>query len=149
MVLSLNERTALSTKRKRVGRGGSRGGTSGRGMKGQKCRSGGGKSPLFEGGQMPFIRRLPKRGFNNSRFSDETVIFNLGQLEQFFEADQEITRQTLIERGLLGSHSAARVKILGSGELKKRLKVHADAFSASAAEAIVKLGGEARVIKEM
>lgn len=149
MVLSLNGRVGLSKKRKRVGRGGSRGGTSGRGMKGQKCRSGGAKSPMFEGGQMPFVRRIPKRGFSNERFSCETIIFNLGQLEQFFEANQEITRDLFVSRGLLGSKSSARIKILGNGELKKRLTVHADAFSAAAAEAIVKQGGEARVIKEM
>lgn len=149
MVLSLSERVSLTKKRKRVGRGGSRGGTAGRGMKGQKCRSGGGKGPLFEGGQMPFARRMPKRGFNNTRFQRETVIFSLTQLEQFFEGDQEITRQSFVDRGLLGSQSNARVKILGGGELKKRLKVHADAFSVSAAEAIVRQGGEANVIKEM
>lgn len=149
MLLSLNERVGLAKKRKRVGRGGCRGGTAGRGMKGQKSRSGGAKSPMFEGGQMPFVRRIPKRGFSNERFRDETIVFNLGQLEQFFDADQEVTRQVFVERGLIGSRSTARVKILGSGELKKRLKVHADAFSASAAEAIVKQGGEAHVIKEM
>lgn len=149
MVLSLNERVALARARKRVGRGGSRGGTSGRGEKGQKCRSGGGKGPLFEGGQMPFVRRLPKRGFSNSRFRNEYVVLNLGQLDHFFDAGYEVTRQALIERGLLPRRSKAQVKVLGKGALTKALVVHADAFSASAAEAIVKQGGEARIIKEM
>lgn len=149
MVWSLNKRVSIVKTRKEVGRGGKRGGTSCRGMKGQKSRSGGAKAPIFEGGQMPFVRRLPKRGFNNARFRDESVIFNLGQLQEFFEDGQEVTRQTFIDRGLLGAKSTARVKILGSGALQKKLKVHANAFSASAAEAIVKQGGEALVVKEM
>ncbi len=148
MVLSLNKRIQLVKKRKVVGRGGGRGGTSGRGMKGQKCRSGGGVSITFEGGQMPLTRRLPKRGFNNAAFKTSFEIYNLGQLEKFFKDGDEVSRNTLIERGVLGARSNSRIKILGKGTLEKRLIVHADAFSKSAAEAIVKQGGEVHVPKE-
>ncbi|HBL98448.1 TPA: 50S ribosomal protein L15 [Candidatus Dependentiae bacterium] len=148
MVLSLNERVKLVKKRKVVGRGGDRGNTSGRGMKGQKCRSGGGVGVMFEGGQMPLARRLPKRGFNNAVFKKCFEIYNLDQLNTFFADGSEVSRQTLVERGVLRAKSTAGIKILGKGTLEKRLVVHADAFSKSAAEAIVRLGGEVHVQKE-
>lgn len=143
MVLSLENRVALTKKRKRVGRGGSRGGKSGRGSDGQKARSGDRNvRQTFEGGQMPLVRRLPKRGFNNAAFRDETLVFNVGQLNEWFEDGQKIERQTFVERGLIGSLSKARIKILGDGELKKKLIVHADGFSKRASTEIVKQGGE-------
>ncbi|MBN2267058.1 MAG: 50S ribosomal protein L15 [Candidatus Babeliaceae bacterium] len=148
MVLALDARISLTKKRKRVGRGGSRGGTSGRGHKGQKCRSGGGVSLTFEGGQMPLSRRLPKRGFSNVRFQDEWVVINVGQLASLFEPGQEITRAVLVERGMVRGAEKKKVKILGAGSLDRALIVEADAFSKTALEAIQKNGGEARLIKE-
>jgi len=146
MVLSLDNRVGLVKKRKRVGRGGSRGGTSSRGMKGQKCRSGGGVGVLFEGGQMPLARRMPKRGFCNTFFKTPIAIVNLDQLNYFFEDGTEVTREALIGSGLLSVRNSGNIKILGKGSLEKNLKVHANAFSKSAAEAIVKCGGEVHVV---
>lgn len=148
MVLSLNKRESLVKKRKRVGRGGSRGGTAGRGMKGQKCRSGGSIPVHFEGGQMPLTRRLPKHGFSNARFAKEWVVINLGRLNEMFDDGQEVNRALLIERGVIGSKSAALIKILGNGALTKRLIIEADAASKSALESIKKQGGEVRLIGE-
>lgn len=146
MVLSLDNRVGLVKKRKRVGRGGSRGSTSGRGYKGQKCRSGGGVGVLFEGGQMPLARRLPKRGFCNTFFQEPVAIVNLDQLNHFFEDGAEVTREALIGAGLLSLRNSRTIKILGKGDLEKGLKVYANAFSKSAAEAIVKRGGEVHVV---
>ena len=134
-------------KRKRIGRGGSRGGTAGRGYKGQKARSGAHIGVLFEGGQMPLHRRLPKRGFSNARFAKEFEIINLAKLELAFEDGAEVTKAALVEKDLISSASVL-VKILGDGNLSKKLIVHADASSKSAMQAIAKLGGEVRVTKE-
>ena len=126
--------------KKRVGCGESsgHGKTSGRGSKGQMSRSGHKRKPTFEGGQMRLIRKIPKRGFNNP----VKVYFapvNLGDLERFDDGT-EITPQVLEQAGLI--HDAAKpVKVLGSGELTKKLTVKASAFSASAKEKIAALGG--------
>lgn len=131
---------------KRVGRGRSsgHGKTSTRGHKGQKARSGGGVRPGFEGGQMPLSRRIPKRGFVNI-FRKEYTILNVGDLEQRFEAGDEITPKVLVKKGLIGKRD--RVKILGEGKLTKGLKVKAHAFSKKAGERIKEAGGEIGVIK--
>lgn len=131
---------------KRVGRGRSsgHGKTSTRGHKGQKARSGGGVRPGFEGGQMPLSRRIPKRGFVNI-FRKEYTILNVGDLEQRFEAGDEITPKVLVKKGLIGKRD--RVKILGEGKLTKGLKVKAHAFSKRAGERIKEAGGEIGVIK--
>jgi len=144
---TLSTLVATEKKRKRIGRGGSRGGTAGRGYKGQKARSGAHIGVLFEGGQMPLHRRLPKRGFSNARFADEFEVINLDRLELSFENGAEVTKVALHEKGLI-SRATVLVKILGSGNLSKKLIVHADASSKSAAQAIAKLGGEVRVTKE-
>jgi large subunit ribosomal protein L15 len=141
----LNKLVRLVKKRKVVGRGGDRGGTSGKGHKGQKARSGGYVRAAFEGGQSPLCRRLPKRGFNNAVFRTEYAVINLDLLERLFETDAEVTKAVLIERGVIKA-STALVKVLGRGELTKRLVVHADAFSASAMEKIKGLGGEVTLI---
>ena len=134
-----------STKsRKRLGRGhgSGLGKTSGRGHKGQKARSGAPR-PGFEGGQMPLYRRLPKRGFKN-RNSKTIIGINLSALE-CFENDAVVTVETLIEAGIV-KNPRDGVKILGNGELTKKLTVKADAFSASAKEKIEALGGSVEVI---
>ena len=122
--------------------GSGNGKTAGKGHKGQKARSGAPR-PGFEGGQMPLYRRLPKRGFKN-RNSKEIVAVNISVLENF-DNDAVVSVDTLIERGIV-KNPRDGVKILGNGELTKKLTVQANAFSASAKEKIEALGGKAEVI---
>jgi len=132
------------TSRKRLGRGigSGLGKTSGKGNKGQNARSGGGVRIGFEGGQMPLTRRVPKRGFNN-RFRKVYAIINLEQLSGF-EAGAVVDYDLLFESGLIKEvKDSAGLKVLGSGELKVALTVKAAKFSASAKEAIEKVGGTA------
>lgn len=127
---------------KRLGKGESSGlgKTAGKGHKGQKARSGSGVRVGFEGGQMPLHRRLPKRGFNNKRFADKVVIVTLYQLEKKFDADATVNEQSLREAGLI-SGEFDQIKILGNGELNKKLTVAVDSYSATAKEKIEKAGG--------
>ena len=124
------------------GHGSGNGKTAGKGHKGQKARSGAPR-PGFEGGQMPLYRRLPKRGFTN-RNTKEIVAINLEVLEAF-ENGATVSVETLIEQGIV-KNPRDGVKILGRGELTKKLNVQANAFSASAKEKIEALGGTAEVI---
>lgn len=142
-MLALHKISRLLKPRKRVGRGGSRGGQSGRGGKGQTARSGGSTRPGFEGGQMPLHRRLPKRGFTNNPFQKEVVIINIGDLERVFSHDSKVDREAFILKGLIKNRISNHflVKILGDGELTKKMTVVADAFSKSAKESIEKVGG--------
>jgi len=132
-------------KKKRVGRGpgSGHGGTSCRGTKGQRSRSGGGVRLGFEGGQMPLIRRLPKRGFT-SKFKEEYNIVNLRSLEEKFNDNEEVTPSILKEKGLIKKDLP--IKILGSGEVTKKLKVKVDALSVSAREKILKAGGTIEIL---
>lgn len=143
---NLNKLTQLVKKRKRVGRGGDRGGTSGRGHKGQKARSGAHLGVSFEGGQMPLTRRLPKHGFTNV-FKNQFEVVNLAQLNTKFEAGAMVNRETLIELNIIKGHKNYLIKILGNGTLDKKLIVHADAFSKTAAQAITDKKGEVHVTK--
>ena len=147
-MLKLNNLTPAGKDRKRRGRGGSRGGTSGRGHKGQKARSGGNISARFEGGQMPLSRRLPKRGFTNARFKSVVRIINLSQLDALFEDGAQVDRAVLFDKGFLKGRARFILKVLGKGELSKKLVVIADGFSKAAAKAIEDLGGQAKVAKE-
>ena len=124
------------------GHGSGNGKTAGKGHKGQKARSGAPR-PGFEGGQMPLYRRLPKRGFTN-RNTKEIVAINLEVLERF-ENGATVSVETLIEQGIV-KNPRDGVKILGRGELTKKLNVQANAFSAAAKEKIEALGGTAEVI---
>ena len=124
------------------GHGSGNGKTAGKGHKGQKARSGAPR-PGFEGGQMPLYRRIPKRGFT-CRNSKEIVSVNVSALERF-ENDTVVTVDTLIEQGIV-TNPKDGVKILGNGELTKKLTVQADAFSAGAVAKIEALGGKAEVI---
>ena len=124
------------------GHGSGNGKTAGKGHKGQKARSGAPR-PGFEGGQMPLYRRIPKRGFTN-RNSKEIIGINLSALE-VFENDTVVSVETLIEAGIV-KNPRDGVKILGNGELTKKLTVQANAFSANAAAKIEALGGKAEVI---
>ncbi|SHM85459.1 LSU ribosomal protein L15P [Caldanaerovirga acetigignens] len=130
---------------KRVGRGigSGHGKTSTRGHKGQNARSGGGVRPGFEGGQMPLIRRIPKRGFTN-KFKKEYAIVNVKDLN-VFEENTKVTPELLKEKGLIKQIKDG-VKILGDGELNVKLEVVAHAFSSSAKEKIEAAGGKAEVI---
>jgi len=130
---------------KRVGRGigSGHGKTSTRGHKGQKARSGGGVRPGFEGGQMPLQRRLPKRGFTNI-FKKYYAVVNVGDLERF-EDGTVVTPELLREAGLVNKAKDG-VKILGSGELTKKLTVQAHRFSQQAEEKITARGGQIEVI---
>jgi len=126
---------------KRLGCGESsgHGKTSGKGNKGQKARSGGSIRLGFEGGQMPLIRRLPKRGFNNAAFHKHYAVVNVSDLNAF-EAGTVVNEQRLRESNLVRGHFTG-IKILGDGELKHDLKVQADKISATAREKIEKAGG--------
>ena len=132
--------------RKRVGRGpgSGHGKTASRGTKGAKSRSGFRFKRGFEGGQMPLHRRVPKRGFHNP-FRVEYAVVNLDTLGEVFDAGSSVTPDVLRERGLV-REAHAPIKVLGRGELAKKLTVQAHKFSGSAAQKIAAAGGEAHVI---
>ena len=135
-------------RRKRVGRGtaSGKGKTSGRGMKGQGARSGGGKGPYFEGGQLPLVRRLPfRRGFTNIHRIEYKPV-NLDRLqEKFGDSSQEVTPETLVEAGII-KRSDKAVAILGDGELTSALTVKAHRFSKTAQSKIETAGGTIEVL---
>ena len=136
-----------STKRRKVvgrGRGSGSGTTAGRGGKGQTARTGSSIPAWFEGGQMPLIRRLPKRGFTNIFKRDYTII-NIKSLERF-EPGQDITPALLVFQGMIRSRHDG-IKVLGTGTLTKALTVHAHKFSQSAAAKIEAAGGKVQVIE--
>ena len=144
---NLSPAEGANTPAKRLGRGigSGLGKTSGKGHKGQWARSGGGVRPGFEGGQMPLIRRIPKRGFNN-HFTKTYSIVNLSVLENF-EAGSVIDMAVLAEKGLIKVlKDCVGLKVLGNGTLTKAITVKAERFSASAKEAIEKAGGKAEQI---
>ena len=132
--------------KKRLGRGtaSGTGKTSGKGHKGQNARSGGGVRPGFEGGQLPLFRRLPKRGFSNAMFKKEYATINVSDLNKF-EDGAVVTPELLKEMGLLKKQLAG-VKVLGNGNLDKKITVKANNFSKSAVEKIESKGGKAEVI---
>ena len=134
-----------TTAQKRLGRGtgSGLGKTSGKGHKGAKARSGGGKRPGFEGGQMPLYRRVPKRGFNNI-FGTEYAEVNVERLDCFNDGDT-VSVEKLLEAGIIRK-ALDGVKILGNGDLSKKLTVQANKFTAGAKEKIEAVGGKAEVI---
>ena len=131
---------------KRLGRGigSGLGKTSGKGHKGQNARSGGGVRPGFEGGQMPLVRRIPKRGFTNI-FKKEYSIVNVKDLD-IFENGTVVTAELLLEVGMLSKIESYGLKVLGDGTLTKKLTVQAKKFTKSAAEIIESAGGKAEVL---
>lgn len=145
--MKLHELTNLEAKdRKRIGRGpgSGNGKTAGKGHKGQNARSGGGVRPGFEGGQLPLYRRLSKRGFNNYNFRTVYATVNVSDLERFDEGTA-VTVELLKEVGLVKKELDG-VKILGNGELTKKLTVKANKFSETAKEKIENVGGTIEVI---
>ena len=141
------ERNIKATgKKKRVGRGSGSGlgKTSGRGQKGQKARSGGSINPVFEGGQLPLYRRIPKRGFKNAKFRTVYATINVEDLN-VFEDGTVVTPALLKDTGLLKKQLDG-VKVLGNGKLEKKITIQASKFSASALEKIKESGSKAEVI---
>ena len=134
------------TEKKRLGRGigSGLGKTSGKGHKGQNARSGGGVRPGFDGGQMPLVRRIPKRGFTNN-FKKVYSIVNVSDLEKFADGT-EVTAELLLQEGVLSKVEEYGLKVLGNGTLTKKLVVKANKFTKSAAEIIEKAGGKAEVL---
>ncbi len=135
-------------KKRRVGRGigSGQGKTAGLGHKGQYASAGARlPSGLFEGGQMPLYRRFPKRGFSNARFQKDLAVINVGTLEKHFDAGATIDRVALAGKGLIAS-SCDGVRVLGDGDLTRKLTVRADHFSKSAKEKIEKAGGTCDLI---
>ena len=139
---SLTNTPGARERRKRVGRGcgSGMGKTSTKGQKGQASRKGHKHKLGFEGGQMPLVRRLPKRGFNNARFNDKALAVNVADLEKKFEAGAEITIEALAKAGFI-DNKQPKIKILGNGELTKKFTVKGVPVSASAKEKIEKVGG--------
>jgi large subunit ribosomal protein L15 len=145
-----HEITAIAGKykaRKRIGRGqgSGHGKTAGRGHKGQKSRAGYSRRHVYEGGQMPLFRKLPKVGFSNFNFARKYEIINVNQLEKFFEDGAEISVEQMVKIGLVDSEKSM-VKVLGNGELTKKLNVSAHKFSKSAEQKISQCGGTAVLI---
>jgi large subunit ribosomal protein L15 len=136
-------------KRKRVGRGvgSGHGKTASKGHKGHSSRQGYKQNPLSEGGQMPIIRRVPKRGFNNGRFRKDYAILNIEALESNFAANTVIDEVVLRAKGLVKGRHDDGVKLLGEGNLTKPLTVKLDKFSESAVAKITAAGGQAIVIE--
>jgi len=142
----LKPRPGAKHRVKRLGQGESsgHGKTSGRGGKGQTARSGSSIRIGFEGGQMPLIRRIPKRGFNNARFGKQFIAVNVGELNQFDDGAR--VDETALRAIGLANGRAEGVKILGGGELSKKLTVNAHAFSASARSKIEAKGGACEIV---
>jgi large subunit ribosomal protein L15 len=132
--------------KRRIGRGpgSGHGKTATRGAKGQGSRTGYSSRRVFEGGQMPLVRRIPKRGFNN-RWAETVVAVNLNVLEKYFDAGEEVSPESLESKQLIRGRYD-QVKVLGNGELTKKLKITAHRFSVSAREKIEKAGGEVVVL---
>ena len=130
----------------RVGRGpgSGNGKTAGKGHKGQNARSGGGVRPGFEGGQLPLYRKLPKRGFHN-KFATEYAIVNVATLDKFFQDGDVVTLEALLAKKVIRK-AFDGLKVLGDGELTKKLTVQATVFSAAAKEKITAAGGQAEEV---
>lgn len=147
--MKLNELSRLpeAKVRKRVGRGpgSGMGKTSTRGENGQKSRSGASIKPWFQGGQSPLYRRIPKRGFNNARFETKYATINLSDLNKFFKDGDVVTPEVLKERGIVKKQLDG-IKVLGNGELERKLTVKANRFSSAAVTKIERAGGKTEVI---
>ena len=131
--------------RKGRGAGSGNGKTAGKGHKGQNARSGGGVRPGFEGGQLPLYRKLPKRGFKNVRFAKQYTVINVQSLNKFNDGEV-VDAAALLAYGIINDVQANGVKVLGEGELTKKLTVKAAVFSGSAKEKIEAVGGKTEVV---
>ena len=142
--LSPAEGSVKENFRKGRGAGSGNGKTAGKGHKGQNARSGGGVRPGFEGGQLPLYRKLPKRGFNNARFGKQYAVVNVESLNKFNDGDV-VDFATLLAAGVVNNVFDG-IKVLGEGEITKKLTVKAKVFSASAKEKIEAVGGKTEVV---
>lgn len=142
----LEKNIGAKQKKKRVGcgSGSGLGKTCGRGQKGQKARSGGSINPVFEGGQLPLYRRLPKRGFSNALFKTEYAVINVSDLNRF-DNGTVVTPALLKEKGIV-KNQLKGIKVLGNGKLEKKITIQANKFSSSALEKIKESGSKAEVI---
>ncbi len=131
--------------RKGRGAGSGNGKTAGKGHKGQNARSGGGVRPGFEGGQLPLYRKLPKRGFKNARFAKQYTVINVQSLNKFNDGEV-VDAALLLASGIVSEVLSSGIKVLGEGELTKKLTVKAAVFSASAKEKIEAVGGKTEVV---
>lgn len=138
------EGSAKAAWRKGRGAGSGNGKTAGKGHKGQNARSGGGVRPGFEGGQLPLYRKLPKRGFHN-KFATEYATVNVADLEKFFNDGDTVNLETLLEKKVVRK-AFDGLKVLGNGELTKKLTVQAAKFTAAAKEKITAVGGQAEEV---
>jgi large subunit ribosomal protein L15 len=145
--LAPNKGAKHRVKRLGCGESSGHGKTSGKGHKGQKARSGSGTRVGFEGGQMPLHRRLPKRGFNNVNFKTKVEVVNLSQIEKAFNDGDTVNEESLRKAGLI-NRACDQVKVLGLGELTKKLTIVVDTISASAKEKVEKAGGSVEVLAE-
>lgn len=146
-ISQVNSGVQKNRRKKRIGRGtgSGHGKTSGRGHKGQGSRAGFSMNPLFEGGQMPLARRVPKRGFNNKAFAAKVVTLNVSELDAQFSDGAEVTPNVLVERKIV-KQVFDEIKILGDGELSKKLHVGAHRFSESARKKIEAAGGTVNIL---
>lgn len=147
MIHEITEKVGKNKARKRIGRGrgSGTGKTSGRGHKGAASRSGYSRRPAFEGGQMPYFRRIPKRGFSNAAFRTEYHIVNVAALQNHFEAGANVDAAALVESGLI-RNSKLPLKVLAHGDLTVKLNVTADKFSTSATAKIEAAGGSVTIV---
>jgi large subunit ribosomal protein L15 len=142
--LAPNKGAKHRVKRLGCGESSGHGKTSGKGNKGQKARSGSGTRVGFEGGQMPLHRRLPKRGFNNINFKTKVEVVNLAQLDKAFNDGDTVNEEALRKAGLI-NRACEQVKVLGQGEISKKLTLVVDTISASAKEKVEKAGGSVQL----
>ena len=143
--LSPQEGSVKTRFRKGRGAGSGNGKTAGKGHKGQNARSGGGVRPGFEGGQLPLYRKLPKRGFKNLRFGKQYTVVNVESFNKFNDGDV-VDSALLLAKGIIGDLAKDGLKVLGEGELTKKLTVKAAVFSAAAKEKIESVGGKTEVV---
>ena len=143
--LSPQEGSVKNKFRKGRGAGSGNGKTAGKGHKGQNARSGGGVRPGFEGGQLPLYRKLPKRGFKNVRFGKQYTVVNVESFNKFNDGDV-VDSALLLAKGIVGDLAKDGLKVLGEGELTKKLTVKAAVFSATAKEKIESVGGKTEVV---
>ena len=143
--LSPAEGSVKASYRKGRGPGSGNGKTAGKGHKGQNARSGGGVRPGFEGGQLPLYRKLPKRGFKNVRFGKQYSVINVESLNKFNDGEV-VDSAALLAMGIINAESKSGVKVLGEGELTKKLTVKAAVFSQTAKEKIEAVGGKTEVV---
>lgn len=148
-MLQLNNLQKLTKKRKRIGRNGGRGGTSGRGETGQGSRTGANSKigHTFEGGQMPLVRRIPRRGFNNIH-QDDFRIVNVSELEARFESGSVVSEDMLFEAGIIKNARKCKIKLLAKGTLTKSITVTVHKASKAAMDAVVNAGGKVLINEE-